>query len=115
MHDIQNKSAADNTACAALHNQPTTKKQRIIADYLGGMTVRELAEKYHRTCGGVQTSLWLWGVKLPEGERIRRLNANRTARGQSWPDCPGHLLEDYKTLRRYMTAREARATLERQL
>ena len=90
----------------------TTRREQITRDYLGGMTVRQLAEKYGRTYGGVQTSLWQWGVKLPAGERIKRSKLHRRPGCESWVDCPTHLREDYKTLRKYMSAREARETLE---
>ena len=92
-----------------------TKREKITRDYLSGMTVRQLAEKYGRTYGGIQSSLWQWGVKLPEGERqkrVARANRENPRRNFYWHDCPAHLREDYRTLRRYMTAREARARLE---
>ena len=34
------------------------------------------------------------------------------ASNSKWPDCPPEMTEDYATLRRYMSAREARATLD---
>lgn len=86
-----------------------TKREQITRDYLAGMTVKQLSDKYGRTYGGIQTSLSRWGVRLPEGERERR-----AGRGKYWADCPEHLREDYKVLRRYMSAREARTTLEGQ-
>lgn len=94
-----------------------TKKEQIIRDYLGGMSAPELAEKYNRTRGGIETSLWQWRIKLPPEERARRRAANfgntlAPIRQPIWPDCPEHLKEDYETLRRYMPAREARARLE---
>ena len=51
-------------------------------------------------------------------ERMRKLNADpefakaHSERSMVWPDCPEHLREDYETLRHYMSAREARATLD---
>lgn len=98
-------------------NGGQTKRQQITNDYIGGLTVPQLAEKYGRTRGGIQTSLWQWGVRLPPEERARRRTRNfegtlRRARPPAWPDCPEHLKEDYKLLRKYMTAREARTTLE---
>lgn len=92
-----------------------TKREQITRDYLNGMTVAKLAEKYGRTYGGIQTSLWQWRVKLPEGERLRRV---REAKGgisfvkPVWPDCPDDLRADYETLRKYYPAAQARKMLE---
>lgn len=92
-----------------------TRRDQITRDYLGGMTVRELSVKYGRTYGGIQTALWQWGVKLPAGERIRRVSAAKSGIAfvkPVWPDCPPEKLADYQNLRRYYTAREARSMLE---
>lgn len=44
---------------------------------------------------------------------FRARNAAATKAANSvWPDCPDHLRDDYETLRHYMSATEARATLD---
>lgn len=92
-----------------------TKRSLIIADRLSGMTVPELAAKYGRTPGGIQTDLNRWGIRLPDEIRIR--NQSRGITGlvrpaEVWPDCPPEKQEDYETLRKFYTAREAKAMLE---
>lgn len=97
-----------------------TKRARMIHDYLHeGMSIREVAEKYGRTPGGLQSSFAQWGVKLPEEERRRRhtLNIEKARNSRSmfrtvWPDCPPEKAKDYHTLRRYYRASEAKAMLE---
>lgn len=96
-----------------------TRRQQITADYLGGLTVTQLSEKYGRTKGGLQSDLRAWGVTLsPEERRRRRAEACRrthkpnAGRPIKWRECPPEKLEDYRTLRKFYTAAEARAMLE---
>lgn len=60
-----------------------------------------------------------WGVTLtPEERRRRRAEACRrthkpnAGRPIKWRECPPEKLEDYRTLRKFYTAAEARAMLE---
>lgn len=96
-----------------------TKRERMTAAYLEGMSMREVAEAFGWTPGAVQTALNRWGVKLPPEERARRLaNAcrsiprHRPGKPSAWPDCPPDKLEDYRTMVKYYPALEARAMLE---
>jgi len=96
-----------------------TKRDQITRDYLGGMTVRELAVKYDRTPGGITSSLYQWRVSLsPEERARRRADACRrtlkptAGRPSVWPDCPPDKLADYQTFTRYYGAHEARKMLE---
>lgn len=95
----------------------------ILSDYLGGMTAPEVGRKWGMSANAVYVMAQYWGVKLPKEERERRrAEASQKSadlrRGPRWsyvwPDCPDDKLEDYKTLRKYMSARQARATLEAQ-
>lgn len=99
------------------------RRHGILRDYVGGMTGPEVARKWGITPNAVYTMAQYWGVKLsPEEKERRRAEACRKSadmrRGPrwsyAWPDCPDDKMEDYQTLRKYMSARDARATLEAQ-
>jgi len=86
-----------------------------------GADPKDVARRFGITEGALKVNMHRWGVKLPEDERRRRVaesnrrsTESRIAPLRVWPDCPEHLREDYETLRKYMRAGEARATLEGQ-
>lgn len=102
---------------------PFTKTERnkaLFADYLGGMTAAECAEKYGLTPEGVRGLLNRYKVRLPSSVRAKRLSecAKRArpspGRPPVWPDCPEHLRRDYDRFRKHYGFRsaEARAMLE---
>ena len=86
------------------------RREAMTRDYLAGMSAKALADRYNLSVGGVQANLSNWGVQLPRDERVRRQHSN--GRPPVWPNCPRHMRADYETLRKYMPASEARATLE---
>lgn len=107
------------------------RDRALIADYVvGGLTQRELAERYGLTAGGVAEVLRRRGVKLSPGERLKRNRDRMTARqhcpefcraraeglwrGRSgWPDCPPELRNHYRLYRsKGFSAAEARAAIE---
>jgi hypothetical protein len=75
------------------------RDRKIAEAYSGGRTLRELAADFDISHERVRQILEREGVKL-------------RSRSPVWPDCPAHLLEDYRTLRAHMPAREARAALD---
>lgn len=96
------------------------RNRAMIADYLAGMSRREVAEKYGVHIGNVGRLFRRWNVVLLPEERRRRIekavgaNRNKGGRPAVWPDCPPELQRDYKALRRCgIPAAEARAELER--
>lgn len=91
------------------------RNQAIIDDYLGGMSRRELAEKYEMHIGRIGKLFWQQRILLPPAERDRRKKLTTSpGRPQFWPDCPPHLADDYEMFRRRkrMSAAEARAMLD---
>lgn len=93
------------------------RNQALFRDYLGGMLQSELAAKYGLSRDRVGFLLYRHGIRLCPAERARRyrIPAKRQNGGRkpAWPDCPPELSDDYRLLRRYMPAAEARAALER--
>lgn len=86
------------------------------ADYVGGMTHREIAERdgYDRGYVCDRINKRAQGVPLvseAEDKRKRGLNSGRPA---VWPDCPPELKADYRRFRHSyrIPAAEARAMLE---
>lgn len=51
-----------------------SEKERIIADYVGGMIATEVAAKYGRSANGLRVCLSRWGVKLSSEEKGRRIH-----------------------------------------
>lgn len=91
------------------------RRAAITRAYLSGVPVDEIASRVGITPQSVKVNLSRWGVRLPDAERKRRFaeSARRLGKANAvWPECPEHLRADYETLRRYMSAREARAKLE---
>lgn len=101
------------------------RDQQIAARYLAGASQANLALQFGLSAPRISVILKERGVRKDHRE-IHRLNAierwkrgvYRKARAKSgrppiWPDCPPHLVADYKKLRQYMSAGEARAALER--
>lgn len=92
------------------------RNSRIIAAYKAGSTVYQVAEKFGISKSRVSQIVNRAGVsRSPGGWR----GVGGRPRGPrppiTWPDCPKHLLEDYRTLAQYMPAAEARETLEAHL
>lgn len=97
------------------------RRRKMIAEYLApDSSAREVAARFGISRNALSVNMHRWGVRLPDDELTRRLKEGGRkggARGGPalvWPDCPEHLREDYETLRRYMSARKARETLEGQ-
>lgn len=95
----------------------TERNAALIADYLSGMSLVEVGEKYGIKKSAVAGILYRNAVRLPpEERRLRRIKIGKWSRGRPpiWPDCPAHLRSDYDRFRRaygYRSA-EARALLE---
>lgn len=50
-----------------------TKREQIAADYLGGMSLAEVADKYgYANRNSLGVVLHRWGIKLPKEEASRR-------------------------------------------
>ena len=86
------------------------------ADFLGGMTHREIAERDGTTQEYVakRLSKRLRGAYISEDERIKRLKKGGPGRPQVWADCPDELRADYRRFRfdYRIPAAEARRMLE---
>lgn len=94
----------------------TERDTAIIADYLGGLSRPQVAERHGVSEGTVSWILTRNRVKLPDEVRSRRF-AERNARiGRArtvWPDCPPRLAPLYRKLKRCgVPAREARRQIE---
>lgn len=96
--------------------------RRIAADYIGGMTQRELAEKYGLAESTIASRLIKRKMKLtPEQRRNRgivgRAKGAKTGRKPVWPDCPPELRSEYMRLRKnkFIPAADARRLLEASL
>lgn len=104
------------------YNGKPERNAALFSDYLSGMSQREVAEKYNLSPSTVSNLLKRHKVKLPEEERRRRFVAlarqrvaeGRMGRALTWPDCPPHLLGEYRRLQRSQkfTAREAMEILK---
>jgi hypothetical protein len=93
------------------------RNKAMIADYLGGLSRNQVAERYGLSPERVRVLLWRHRITLPVEERRRRqcweTPPKSPGRPAVWPDCPPELVRDYKKLRRCgYTAAEARAALE---
>jgi DNA-binding CsgD family transcriptional regulator len=102
------------------------KKRRdrsIVALYgKGKLTQAQIAERFRISAPRVSQILGMYGARDPEC--LSKLARQRWASGRFdgvalgrplvWPDCPAGLQRDYKQLRRYIPAAEARAILERE-
>lgn len=95
------------------------RDRAMAADYLDGMTHRELAEKYGLKPMYVGQRLSKIGVTLSDDERrnrgiIARQASDKIGRKRVWPDCPPELHAEYMWLRnsKNIPAAEARRMLE---
>lgn len=91
------------------------RNRAIIADYLGGMSRRDLAVKYDMHIGRIGKIFWQQRILLSPDERERRKRLTMSpGRPAVWPDCPPHLLADYEMFRfrKRIPAAEARAMLD---
>lgn len=91
------------------------RNQALIADYLGGMTAREVAAKYQLTYSYAKTVLHRRGITLPSREHARRSRLGGSTSGGRppvWPDCPPELQADYAILSKYHGKIRARAMLD---
>lgn len=87
----------------------TARDDRIVSEYVAGNTVYQLADQYGLSKSRIGQIVKAAGVsRKPGGYR-------GVGKPIAWRECPKHLLEDYRTLRNYMTAAEARETLEAHL
>ena len=89
------------------------RNRKLIADYLGGMSRREVAEKYGIHIYRVAKIFRQQGVVLDADERARR-KGRTPGRPPVWPDCPPHLAADYAMFRfsKRIPAAQARAMLD---
>lgn len=95
------------------------RDRAMAADFIGGMTQRELAEKYGLAQSYVAKRLSKRRVTItPEEIRNRGTVARRASdkigRKAVWPDCPPNLRPEYMRLRKSFNipAAEARRVLE---
>jgi len=83
------------------------RNKRIIASYMAGANIYQVADQFGISKSRVSQIVRRAGVSRRQGGKGRKPIV--------WPTCPDHLMDDYKTLCRYMKAAEARKTLEAQL
>lgn len=103
--------------CRICNAERQVRNERFAAEYLGGMTARQIAERHGVKTTLVQSALYSMGVKLSKAEHARRAEAaikNKRGPKPVWPDCPPELRKDYTRFRKSYgyAATEARAMLE---
>ncbi len=103
--------------CLRCIEKTAVRDRQMAAEYLGGSTRRQLAEKYDLHIQTVSKILRKQSARLSSEEQARRTRAARSphcGRRTVWPDCPPHLKREYMRFRNHygIPAAEARAMLE---
>ena len=111
----------------------TQRDREIVRRYKAGETQRAIAADYGinhtrvsqivRAAGVTEgpqrrdNSLKAFWASLPPEGRYELLCKNNHGRTKpvTWPECPPEIYEDYRTLRQYFGAAEARTMLEAQV
>lgn len=114
------KPGKKGTRCLVCINATAERNRRMAADYIGGMTAAQVAEKYGVVQMTVSNIMRKRGIKLSERERGKRgqeglkRSGAKPGRKTVWPDCPPRLRREYDRLRnRYgIPSAKARAMLE---
>lgn len=95
------------------------RDRAMAADYIGGMTGAELADKYGLKRGYVYKRLSMRRISLTARERRNRFVATLEGRSNMgrtpvWPECPPELHDEYMRLRKSkkIAAVDARRILE---
>lgn len=100
------------------------RNARIIEAYQAGASRTEVARQFGMNAAWIGNILKQAGVQRDPVKEVSRQARERWSSGRYsdvqfkrgrkpvWPDCPPHLQADYRKLRKYMPAREARAALE---
>lgn len=98
----------------------------IVREYQAGRMPRDIAVMSGVSVSTVYVVLKAAGMAAGRDEPTRSLvakarwqradyrekQAGKCGRKRVWPDCPAHLQADYRKLRYYMSAADARAALE---
>lgn len=85
---------------------------RIVLDYLRGTTQRAIGRERGLSHVAVLKVLRRAGVALTAEQKRARQSRGSRERNAVWPTVPTHLADSYRTLRRYHSARDARAKLD---
>lgn len=107
-------SMGEQHAPAGHSARPTARDREIIGWYRAGTPLRLIGDVYGLTESGVWRVLQRLGaLGRSPAPRSRRPGALRPGPKPVWPDCPDHLLRDYRKVRAVIGSRAARDQLMR--